>query len=188
MSVECPICFDNIEGTVNTITTECGHHFHANCIMKNIAHNGFSCPCCRTKMAEHPQEEDESDMDSDEDNDDYEEEELDFGDNEYLLRGFRLFMNRIEDEENDEEDIEEESMLPFDRIPTSQYITEKLIEQGVTIYQLVDTLLYDNQEYENLENIQKTYDDLSIKVRTLIDDFVTSKIREPNEEPVEETE
>jgi hypothetical protein len=162
--------------------------------MKNIAHNGFSCPCCRAKMAEHPQDtevqedEDESDMDSDTDtdsDDDDSEDEPDFEDNEYSLRGFRLFMNLVEGEENEPEDIEEETMLPFDRIPTAQYITDKLIEQGVTIYQLVDTLLYDNQEYIELESIQKSYDDLSVKVRTLIDEFISSKMREVTDTVIE---
>ena len=55
---ECPICFEPI-GDKNNITTECGHKFHANCLMTNISCNGFSCPCCRTVMIEKEQNEHE---------------------------------------------------------------------------------------------------------------------------------
>ena len=63
--IECPICMDSIEISTNCVTTECGHCFHTNCLMKSIAHNGFGCPYCRTKMAEEPEEEE----------DEYEEED-----------------------------------------------------------------------------------------------------------------
>ena len=58
---ECPICMDPIEGAKNSITTECGHAFHATCLMTSVAHNGFGCPYCRTAMAEVPEEEDDED-------------------------------------------------------------------------------------------------------------------------------
>ena len=48
--MECPICYDSIEQTRNCITTECGHQFHAACLMKNACINGFSCPSCRAQM------------------------------------------------------------------------------------------------------------------------------------------
>lgn len=48
--MECPICYDPIEQTRNCITTECGHQFHAACLMKNACINGFSCPSCRAQM------------------------------------------------------------------------------------------------------------------------------------------
>jgi len=50
--MECPICYDPIEQIRNCITTECGHQFHAACLMKNVCINGFSCPSCRTQMVE----------------------------------------------------------------------------------------------------------------------------------------
>jgi len=62
--IECPICMDVIEGEKNKITTDCGHCFHANCLMTNVAHNGFGCPYCRTAMAAEP-----ADNNSDEDED-----------------------------------------------------------------------------------------------------------------------
>jgi hypothetical protein len=44
----CPICFENIGKTITV--TECGHKFHTGCLMKNVAKNGFACPCCRALM------------------------------------------------------------------------------------------------------------------------------------------
>ena len=50
---ECVICYEEIqEGKCNSVVTECGHKFHTNCLMKNVAFNGFGCPYCRTQMAE----------------------------------------------------------------------------------------------------------------------------------------
>jgi hypothetical protein len=60
--MECPICYDPIDQTRNCITTECGHQFHAACLMKNACINGFSCPSCRAKMVEQePEDVPESD-------------------------------------------------------------------------------------------------------------------------------
>ena len=63
MSVICPICMDDLIGMTNHVTTECGHHFHASCLMQNISHNGFACPYCRNVMIEEP-ENSERDTDS----------------------------------------------------------------------------------------------------------------------------
>ena len=99
MSDECPICFEAIEVGKNCVTTECGHCFHASCLLTNVSHNGFGCPYCRTVMAEEIEDED--------DEDEYEEEEEE--DDEHVLRGFRLFMNNVYGEEHEEEDnLEEE--------------------------------------------------------------------------------
>ena len=54
--VDCPICFDAI-GEKNSIVTECGHKFHASCLMTNVSRNGFGCPCCRSAMVENVREE-----------------------------------------------------------------------------------------------------------------------------------
>lgn len=48
----CPICLDNIDLTINRITTECGHTFHCSCLMRNVLQNGFNCPYCRITMAD----------------------------------------------------------------------------------------------------------------------------------------
>ena len=46
LSNDCPICMEPIELT-NTITTACGHHFHATCLVTNIMKMNRNCPCCR---------------------------------------------------------------------------------------------------------------------------------------------
>lgn len=48
---ECPICYDTIYDT-NCVTTECGHKFHTNCLLKNISFNGYNCPYCREIMVQ----------------------------------------------------------------------------------------------------------------------------------------
>ena len=72
--MECPICYDLIETTRNCITTECGHQFHAKCLMKNAHINGFSCPSCRAQMVDVKSMDSDSDHiylgDDDEDNGD----------------------------------------------------------------------------------------------------------------------
>lgn len=187
--IECPICYENVEGLVNSVTTECGHTFHAKCLMLNVAHNGFGCPCCRTQMVERPLDEDESedeDEDSDYDSQDDESENSQVEINRepfsnFALLGLRLFMNRLEDVEHDPEDVMAENTLAFQSqqeqpdIPSVEYITERLIEQGVTMYQLVHTLVLDHQEYEEWDEGEDIYEDLSHRIRVIIDEFPTKR-------------
>ena len=99
--IECPICMDPIDTQRNCVTTECGHCFHTNCLMTSVAHNGFGCPYCRTKMAEEVADE-ESDYDDEEEEEIYEQYD------DYALRGLRFFNNNINGEEHDQEDLDEE--------------------------------------------------------------------------------
>ena len=137
--IECPICMEPIEGDKNKVTTECGHSFHCKCIMQNAAHNGFDCPYCRTAMAE---EVDEDDYSEDED----EEEEASVFDEDALV-SFRMFHQRVNDEEVEEEpedewetdnEAEEEE---DDNIPSADIVTQRLTERGVTMEDLVKSLL-----------------------------------------------
>ena len=148
-NIECPICMDVIEGNNNRVTTECGHCFHTKCLMTSVAHNGFGCPYCRTKMAEEQEHDDEESEYSD-----YEDEEID---NDYALRGFRFFMNNLNCEPHDPADIEDEAQeqendeeIEVEEVPKPApfLITQKLMEQGVTMEQLVKVLLLDHDEYE----------------------------------------
>lgn len=116
--IDCPICMDAIVGTVNQVTTECGHCFHTNCLMSSVAFNGFGCPYCRTVMAEkqkksHKDDEDSDSEDSEDDDSDYEDDEDDSLFDSYTenqtLRGFRLFTNNIQGLEHDELDIVDET-------------------------------------------------------------------------------
>jgi len=176
--MNCPICFEELQMTNNMITTECGHQFHASCLMKHAVYNGFSCPCCRTIMAEKENKkqntggedsDDETYDESDDDNtnsdtdsidsinsSDYDDtvisEQMNIYQNEYLLRGFRFFMNRIDCIEDSEEDIEEEkedeeSESP---LPSPEYLIRDLQDENVTLEQMVTALLLAyHTEYKN---------------------------------------
>lgn len=184
--IECPICIELIDCSKNCVTTECGHCFHTNCLMKNVAHNGFDCPYCRIAMAVEIQEEESSEYDED----DYEEEIFD----DYALRGLRFFFNNldgvehctedIKDEEDEElmEEAEEEEIIR----PSSSFITQKLIEQGVTMEQLVKVLLLDHDEYEkDQEEFVRSDDDLFGKLRIIISNYKPEQ--DPEQEPTTTT-
>jgi hypothetical protein len=194
--MECPICYENIEGVINSITTECGHKFHANCLMKNVLFNGFGCPCCRTKMVEQEETNDSDDSDSDGDNNDSDSDDSDSDDSdsddsdsddsdsddndqysEFALLGLRLFTARIEGEEPDPKDIEINYSILFpgetQTIPTQEYVTEKLQDKGITIYQLVSTLMLDHEEYDGCVEYDENYENISTKIREIINEFKT---------------
>ena len=162
---ECPICMETIEGLCNRVVTECGHAFHCSCLMQNTAHNGFGCPYCRTKMAEEPEEPEEED------------EELDFGysDDESevtifdsdALTSFRMFHQRINGEEVEEEEAEEwESVVDEEeeagQLPDAAYIAEKLAARGITFEDLVKDALY--QEHSNYGHRYNEYERRSSEV------------------------
>lgn len=173
---ECPICMDPIEANKNCVTTECGHVFHANCLMTSIAHNGFGCPYCRTAMAEVPEEE-ESDYGEEDEEDPLEDEDM--------LRGFRFFMNNLAGEEHDEQDIEEEEVYiqyqenaqpaeeePEVPIPTASFIADKLTQQGVTMEDLVKVLLLGHEEYEpQSEHFERLDSEMFGKLRIIISNY-----------------
>lgn len=192
---DCPICFETLSGNTNHINTQCGHQFHASCLMRNITHNGFACPCCRTVMAEF--HEDGSSEDSDDDSygsdDDSESGEERYG--EYALRGFRLFTNRLEGREHSVEDTRMENIVEVyhndhgsGERPTIQYITEKLQEQGITYIQLVSALLADHEEYEMSDITQDTATDLWGKFRVIISNEIEETEEETEEQEEKETE
>jgi hypothetical protein len=141
-----------IEGVSNRVVTECGHVFHCSCLMQNAAHNGFGCPYCRAVLAVVP-EEDDSDYDE-------EDDESIFDTN--ALTSFRMFHQRIEGEEVDEEEPEEWETVASededreDGVPNIEYITQKLIERGVTIEDLVKSELY--HDHSILSDSFSTYE------------------------------
>ena len=143
--INCPICLDVIEVNRNCVTTECGHCFHTNCLMQNVAHNGFDCPYCRSVMADIPEEDTEYTEDED-------EEEI-F--QEYILRGFRFFFNNLngephDDHDNSEEDLDvivprdnsddEVTVVETSNVPSINFIAQNLQAQGVTFEQLVSMI------------------------------------------------
>jgi hypothetical protein len=174
---DCPICMDVIDVNKNCITTECGHSFHASCLMTNVSRNGFGCPYCRTAMAQEPEESDSNSDEASEAWSDVSDEEIY---NDYALRGLRFMMNNIEgidhdildihDEREDEEQRESEEDENND-IPNSTYITEKLVAQGVTMEQLVKALLINHEEYESDDEIGRVEGDIFGKMRIIISNY-----------------
>ena len=177
-SVECPICMDNIETAArNCVTTECGHCFHTNCLMTSVAHNGFGCPYCRTKMAEEVADE-ESEYDSDDESNEV------YGT--YVLRGFRFFNNIINDEEHEQEDLdhedeieeyiaelEEQEEQEEEAVkPPLSHITQKLVDQGVTMEALVKVLLMNLDEYDReYEDFERVENEMCGRVRTILNNY-----------------
>ena len=171
---ECPICFDPVEVAKNCTTTDCGHCFHTSCLMTSVAHNGFGCPYCRTKMAEEVAEE-ESDYDDEE-----EEEEM-FDDD--ALRGLRLFTNNLDGDAHDEEDLEEENVYEEENnaveepaeeptAPSASFVAQKLTQQGVTMEDLVKILLIGHDEYDHQsEELERCDNDIFGRLRVIISNY-----------------
>jgi len=153
MSCECPICMELITGDKNKVITECGHCFHTNCLMTSVAHNGFGCPYCRTAMAEE-QNDEESEYDDDE------EEEIDEPYDDYVLRGFRFFMGEEDEEDIAQEQYEQQieeaheehnAVVENDHrmdYPSAAFVTEKLVERGVRMEDLVKLVLNQHDAYQ----------------------------------------
>ena len=192
--IECPICMDSVELNKNCVTTECGHCFHASCLMRNVAHNGFGCPYCRTAMAEDVEEED---VEEEEDDDsEWSEESVMFDD--YALRGLRFFTDNLEGTEHDEEDTleekEDEEEMAEQLVqqqndeavirPSPEFIAEKLVSQGVTMEQLVKALLINHREYAaEEEEFSRLDDELFGRFRIIISNYETAQqVAEPEEQ------
>ncbi len=179
---ECPICMDPIESTTrNCVSTECGHCFHTNCLMTSVAHNGFGCPYCRTKMAEEVADE-ESDYDDESESEEYEQYD------DYALRGLRLFNNNVNGEEHDQEDLDdededssepeqeeeevveeaEEAVAP----PPVSYVAQKLAEQGVTMETLLKAVLCSVNNYErDYEDFERVENEIFGRVSTILNNY-----------------
>ena len=172
---DCVICMDPIlSKESNFIKTECGHEFHTSCLMQNIAHNGqncLHCPYCRTVMATKPVTYESYDYDFSEEvtvssSDDAAEGTMHEDD---ILRGMRLFFQRVEDEESmmveDEEqqsqDILDEEEIILEQtnlarrqllLPPLQTMVEYLTERGITYMDLLKCVLYSCDDDYNDDN------------------------------------
>jgi hypothetical protein len=165
---ECPICMEAIDVTKNVVVTDCGHTFHCSCLMQNAAHNGFGCPYCRTTMANEPPIEDDEE---DDDSSIHLNQEI----GNYSLTSFRMFMQRLngeeleeepEDEEDWETDEDEEEWETENEdedenedetpIPDAAYVAAKLMERGITYEDLVKDIL--NVEHSNWGAMYQDYD------------------------------
>ncbi len=184
--IDCPICMDAIEIGRNCVTTECGHCFHASCLMTSVAHNGFGCPYCRTAMAEKPEDEEDDDW--------YEapEEEDEMFDD-YALRGFRFFWDIQNNEEHDEDDDSDEEQLEewIQRtdgsneeeeqpdIPSATFVAQKLTQQGVSYEQLVKIILLQHDEYAEDEATERLDNEIFGKVRIIVSNYTPEQAIEP---------
>lgn len=188
--MECSICLDCIDGNKNQIITECGHCFHASCLMKNVSHNGFGCPYCRATMAEAPPDDDESDYSE------YTDVEDDMYDD-YSLRGMRWMFQRAEGEElDDDADDDEEVNAPTPvarleereegeveedsdeeeendpAVPSVDFIVYKLQRSRVTMEMLVKAMLaLDHDEYADNREYNEMESNIFGRLRTIISNY-----------------
>jgi hypothetical protein len=179
----CPICLENIDAGKNKTTTDCGHSFHTSCIMKNVAHNGFGCPYCRTVMAENPNTDEQSE-ESDYTYLDMEESE------DYVMRGMRFMFQRAEGEDFDEEDIEDEdydqeqieenseresidtddaARRPARYNHSYESVVAKLAERNVSPENILKALLYNFSAYCN----NTEYEMIDLHVTDIIADILS---------------
>ena len=49
--MKCPTCLDSFSSKNHTVTTECGHLFHENCIKSWLETGKTTCPKCRKKIS-----------------------------------------------------------------------------------------------------------------------------------------
>uniref|UniRef100_A0A6C0IHK2 RING-type domain-containing protein n=1 Tax=viral metagenome TaxID=1070528 RepID=A0A6C0IHK2_9ZZZZ len=176
-NVECSICMEIIDISINICTTECGHCFHSSCLIKNISHNGFGCPYCRKVLAENPIQNNEFDESNVNDNnidlDHIDDQEADYKYNDYELRGLRWLFNRANGEEIEQygyekpyedvylEEYYEEKDTLKKLLPTS-LIKENMLKKNVTYDELIGHIFYlyknDYQKsYEHQESFKKVY-------------------------------
>lgn len=180
---DCPICMDVIEVNKNCVTTECGHCFHASCLMKNVAHNGFECPYCRHTMAEDVRKsyDDTYYDDMDDDVNTFEssvarrEHEMN-----YALRGFRFMQNNLEGVPHDYNDLTDElyddddetaSTLRTQELPDAAYIARRLFEDGFNVEQLIKCLLFRQEQYADIVDLEYLDNEFCDKVSKYIETF-----------------
>jgi hypothetical protein len=146
--------------------------------MQNVAHNGFGCPYCRTKMADEPDE--EISVYSD-------EEETEMFDDD-ALRGFRFFFNNINGENHDQQDIAEEDDEAWEsedeedeedeNVPPTDFIAQKLRQQGVTFEQLVKILCLEHAEYDDDETAENLSNELFGKIRVIVSNYTPQQAQQ----------
>jgi hypothetical protein len=185
--LECPICMDDININKNCITTECGHCFHASCVMRNVAQNGFACPMCRSAMAEYADADEDGEYEEDREDGEFSLLADERNPDDYALRGFRLFMDNVEGVAHGREDeLEEQEDMEEAAKPSAAYIAQKLLDQGTTMEDLVKILLRDHDEYDvEDEEFDRVDERVWGEMRILIDNFQIQEVEAPVvEEPI----
>lgn len=184
----CPICFDNINESINIIRTECNHCFHSNCFLKHASINGFTCPMCRNELASECGSDSDSDTsyssDLDSDVNSQEENET------YNLRAFRWLFMRAEGEPIEEDDIDDDtetiysesdeeldnfSFVRHDNVCISiTDITNKLIENGVTFRDYIALTIGPHENH--LQDIDEFNSVFIKRANRIIDDVLDGKL------------
>lgn len=187
---QCPICFDTISDKKNNITTECGHKFHASCLMTNVSRNGFDCPCCRAVMAtpEYPEYPEEQEYHSDSDSSTF-HSQSDY-DSYSDCDSFEF-----------ESDTDEECEIPISTIPTVDYMTieymiHQFVESGITIKHLIGAIVVavisSDVKYQIDMDIRDTYNNIWYQIDAIIENYknhqeIINVSPVVEEEPVRET-
>lgn len=129
-------------------------------------------------MAEEP-EEDEDSLYSEEEEEEDDQEIFD----QNALRGFRFFWNNIYGEEHDENDDAHEQAIedwnraeepdePDVNVPTTDFVAQKLREQGVTFEQLVHMMCnLDHEEFTQDEQAERFSNELFGKIRVIVSNY-----------------
>jgi hypothetical protein len=142
---------------------------------------------------------DDSDDEEEDQEDDYDDEEYEWDNNYYcgneemfVLDSFRWLFNRVNNEDTVLFEYDDEYELrvrpttpdtPPPPKPSVEFITKKLVEQGVTMGDILKVLLLDHAEYESMEDeLNRAEDDLFGKLRILISNY------EPESEQLKRTE
>jgi len=191
---------DAIDLTKNCVTTECGHQFHAKCLMQNVAHNGFDCPYCRATMADEVSNDDDDD-DSFFSNDEDEEVSELYSDRALFAMRSMFRMNSgeevVEEDEDDDEDddSEEDEDNGEDAIPVDRVVQN--LQSQFSYEQLVRIILQlNNFDYQNGPNRTdrdeiRLFDHFHRQLERSVDAFYADRpavapanIAEPLSEPV----
>jgi hypothetical protein len=94
-------------------------------------------------------------------------------------------MNNIGGIEHDQEDIEEEEESDDEEseeeapVPSAEFLAKKIIEDGVTIEQMVQALLLSHAEYEDNEEFERIDSELYGKLRIIISNYTPEQNNEP---------
>jgi len=163
--MECPICMEDIELTKNCVTTECCHTFHANCLMRNVAFNGFCCPYCRFEMVEDVSDESEYEEDDEDEEDDSEEDDSE--------------EDHSEQQDQEEGDEVDNGNKP---LPSFKLIEKKLIEQGITYECLIKGFMYYSFLGDMYGDIYEESFKSSDNVEEIIENIITNYTPEQEEE------
>jgi len=180
----CPICMDEMDPSFNHIITDCGHHFHAKCMIECVDKRGFKCPCCRNKLIEDEKRRNKEYEDEDEYYDDDDDEENDenvnmYYENNYLTRGFRLFWNNINGIQHEEVDLNdeenEEDNMSIDDDTDDESNEAELLQNAPPVGSIIDELrekitfedlatLYLTETHDEYYYLERTSNRISDKI------------------------